>query len=273
MAVVTLRFNARTIGLATQVRLILPTGVLSPDTDFEKHYAEKNRLPVLWLLHGGSDNYSDWHNCTEVQVLADKYGYAVVMPDAQMSSYTNMAYGPEWQDYFTDELPEYIYSRFPISRERKDNFISGMSMGGGGALKLSLLDPERYSVCVPIASAVEIIKKYTSGAEGGPAGKFFADIYGHEDDPRALLGSDDDCYWLLERNVREGKPMPKFEFCVGLDDFTRDGNVDFRKYAEDLGVHIDWYEEPGGHNWDSWNAYIPKVFEYISRCRREEGLE
>ena len=98
-----------------------------------------DRWKVLWLLHGGSDNYADWHDCTPVQVLADKYNYAVVMPDAQTSSYAIMAYGPNWLDYFRTELPEYIYSHFPISRRREDNFISGMSMGGGGALKLSLL--------------------------------------------------------------------------------------------------------------------------------------
>ena len=124
MAVMTMRFNSRILGLATAVRIIFPTGVAPQDgkLDFAAGYAAKKPLPVLWLLHGGSDNYADWHNCTLVQLLADQYGYAVVMPDAQTSSYANMAYGPRWLDYFTDELPEYIYSHFNLSRERKDNF-------------------------------------------------------------------------------------------------------------------------------------------------------
>ena len=154
MAVMTLRFNPKTIGLATQVRIILPTGVHQPDTDFRKLYGEKKPLPVLWLLHGGSDNYADWHDCTPVQVLADKYSYAVVMPDAQTSSYANMAYGPNWLDYFRTELPEYIYTHFPVSRRREDNFISGMSMGGGGAYLNALDHPELYGGVLDLYGAL-----------------------------------------------------------------------------------------------------------------------
>ena len=62
MAVMTLRFNPKTIGLATQVRIIIPTGVHPQDADFEKIYSGKKELPVLWLLHGGSDNYADWND-------------------------------------------------------------------------------------------------------------------------------------------------------------------------------------------------------------------
>ena len=162
MAVMTLRFNPGTIGLATQVRIIIPTGVHAQDTDFNELYSSKKPLPVLWLLHGGSDNYADWHDCTTVQVLADKYNYAVVMPDAQMSSYANMAHGPNWLDYFRTELPEYIYTHFPISRKREDNFISGMSMGGAGALKLSL-----YSGVLRAC-----------GLARGPIGEWFTTFWG-----------------------------------------------------------------------------------------------
>ena len=97
MAVLTSRFNSRKLSLSTAVRIILPTG-FAPDSDYQTYYQEKEPLPVLWLLHGGSDNYTDWHSCTLVQLLAEQYGYAVVMPDAQLSSYANMAYGPKWLD-------------------------------------------------------------------------------------------------------------------------------------------------------------------------------
>ena len=273
MAVMTLRFNPGTIGLATQVRIIIPTGVHAQDTDFKELYSSKKPLPVLWLLHGGADNYADWHDCTTVQVLADKYNYAVVMPDAQMSSYANMAHGPNWLDYFRTELPEYIYSHFPISRKREDNFISGMSMGGAGALKLSLLDPARYSVCVAISSGVEVVRNYAAGVGRATIHTYFHNIYGHEDDPKGVLGTDEDIYWLLEQNVKNGVDLPKYEFCVGLEDFTREGNLEFHRFAESLGVDIPWYEEHGMHDWDSWNIYIPKVFEFIKKCRVEAGIE
>lgn len=282
MAVLTLKFNSRKVGLATSVRMIIPTSFpRTPDPDFAKMYAEKGLMPVLWLLHGGSDNYSDWHNCTLVQLLAEKYNYAVVMPDAQVSSYANMAYGPNWQDYFTDELPEYIASRFPISRKREDNFISGMSMGGSGTVKLALLHPERYSVAVPLASAVEVARRYAEGRwdriPGGPPkdGKpsMYNDTFGLDHNPTAVLGTDDDCFYLLKRDLDEGRELPKFLFCQGTEDHTYNGNVEYREYAKTLGVNFDWCEAPGVHDWNSWNLYLPKAFEYIHKCRVEAGLE
>ena len=282
MAVLTIHFNSKTLGLATAARLILPSGVKrSEKPDYAALYAEKKLLPVLWLLHGGSDNYTDWHNCTKVQLFAEEYGYAVVMPDAQQSSYANMAYGPNWLDFYLDELPEYMYSRFPLSRAREDNFISGMSMGGFGTVKLALLQPERFSVAVPLASAVEVARRYAEGRwdriPGGPPKdgrpSAFNDIYGCDDDPSAVLGTREDCYGLLKKAVDEGKTLPRFLHCQGTEDHTYNGNVEYREYAESLGVHLDWIEAPGYHDWASWNLYLPEVFKYIKKCRQEAGIE
>ena len=133
-----------------------------------------------------------------------------------------MAYGPRWLDYFTQELPEYIYQRFPFSRERKDNFISGMSMGCSGTVKLALLQPERFSVAVPIASAVEVARRYAEGRwdrvpggapkDGKPS--VFNDIYGCDDNPSAILGTNEDCFYLLKKNVSIKFPMFN---CVSTD--------------------------------------------------------
>ena len=148
-----------------------------------------------------------------------------------------------------------------------------MSMGGAGALKFAMLNPERYSVCVPISSGVEVVPNYAAGTGRATSNPFFENIYGHEDDHAGILKTEEDIYWQLEKNVKNGVELPKLEFCVGLEDFTRNGNLDFYHFAESLGVHIDWYEEHGIHDWNSWNIYIPKVFEFIQECRKEAGLE
>jgi len=280
---ISLRFVPRkTIGLATMVRIIVPNGNPAPGQSYADYYGSKPKMPVLWLLHGGSDNYSDWNNCTLVELYAEKYGYAVVMPDAQTSSYANMAYGgPRWLDYFRDELPDYLRRIFPFSEKREDNFISGMSMGGAGTVKLALLNPERYSVAVPIASAVEVAKRYSEGRwdripGGGPKdGKpsQFDAIYGCDHDPKAILGTNEDCFYLLKKNLEEGIELPKFCFCQGTEDHTYNGNVEYRAYAKSLGFEYDWVEAPGVHDWNSWNLYLPKAFEYIHKCRVEAGIE
>ena len=278
MAVLTIHYNSKILRLATAARIVIPSTITGDKTpDYEARYREKGRLPVLWLLHGGSDNYTDWGNYTKVQYYADQYGYAVVMPDAQTSSYANMAYGPDWLDFYLTELPEYMYSRFPLSRERRDNFISGMSMGGFGTVKLALLQPERFLAAVPLASAVEVAKRYAEGRwdrvpggapkDGKPS--LFNDIYGCDDHPEQVLGTREDCYALLKKDVEEGKELPRFLFCQGTEDHTYEGNVEYRKYAETLGVRFEWLEAPGRHDWDSWNLYLPEVFRFIDKCRKE----
>jgi putative tributyrin esterase len=282
MAVITLHFYPKKLGIATAVRILIPRqrvpeaeALLDEIVDekaevFEAYFAKKGKLPVLWLLHGGSDNYADWHNNTIVQQLCDKYGYAVVMPDAQNSSYSNMAHGPDWFDYFTQELPDYLYSRFPFSRKREDNFISGMSMGGQGTFKIALKYPERFSVAVPIASGVDVVNNYAA-LKAGEKGHYsmFAITYGCEDDPSKALGGPEDNFAQLKRDIEAGKELPRMMQAQGTEDFTYDGNRRFNEYARSLGVDIKWIEAPGKHDWQSWNLYIPKVFEFIAECRGE----
>ena len=280
MTDLTFRFESQITGLSTAARILIPNGK-AQGNHYQEHYGQKGKMPVLWLLHGGSDYYGDWHNNTQVQLLSEKYGYAVVMPDAQQSSYANMAYGPRWLDYFRFELPEIIYSHFPFSRKREDNFISGMSMGGSGTVKLALLDPQRFSVAVPMASAVEVARRYAERrwdrVPGGPPkdGKpsLFNDIYGMDDHPEGILGTEEDCFYQLKRNVEEGNLLPNFLFCQGTEDHTYNGNCEYRAYAESLGVELNWREAPGIHDWNSWNLYLPDVFAFIRKCRQEAGLE
>ncbi len=269
MAVISLKFNSEILGFATTVRILIPTG-WAKESDYQKFYEEKEKLPVLWLLHGGSDNYADWHDCTTVQLLADDYQIAVVMPDAQNSSYSNMAYGPDWFDYITQELPEYIYRRFPISDERNKNFISGMSMGGFGTLKIALRYPERFLAACPIASAVQLTEQYVHHTtdERKWFGKEFEKIFGHFDHPEELIGSEEDCYWLLDQALKENKHLPAFMMAQGTEDFTYEGNKKFYNYATSKGVPIKWVEAPGIHDWKSWNIYIPQVFAFIDEQRR-----
>ncbi|MDE6815868.1 MAG: esterase family protein [Lachnospiraceae bacterium] len=268
MAVFTCRFDSKALGFGTAFRMILPIPFVD-GKKYQEHYEKKEKLPVLWLLHGGSDNYADWHDCTLVQLLADEYGIAVVMPDAQNGSYANMAYGPDWFTYLSEEFMEFVYQRFPVSRERKDNFISGMSMGGLGTFKMALRFPERFAAACPIASAVDLMYEYVHH-DTDPReffGREFEKIFGHFENPQELIGSVEDCYALLDQDIAEGRKLPAMMMAQGTEDFTYKGNKRFYEYASKKGVSIEWIEEPGVHDWKSWNLYLPKVFEFIGKVR------
>ena len=94
-------------------------------------------LPVLYLLHGLSDNHSCWLRRTAVDRYAEEYGIAVVMPEVQRSFYCDMAHGPAYFTYIADELPQICQRLFRLSDKREDTFIAGNSM-----VKLEALDVE-----------------------------------------------------------------------------------------------------------------------------------
>ena len=132
MALATLNFESQFLNGNTTVSIILPdkTRDVSPDA----FYGSGQKYPVLWLLHGTFGDHSDWVRKSMVEIYAREQDLVVVMPSALNSDYSNwdqcmMGYG--MFDYLTQELMPVVYNWFPVSDRREDNFIAGLSMGGG----------------------------------------------------------------------------------------------------------------------------------------------
>ena len=83
-----------------------------------------DKHPTLWLLHGASDNHTIWQRRTSIERYAAPLGLAVVMPNAHLSSYADMAHGGKYYTYISQELPEKMRAMFPLSDKREDNFIA-----------------------------------------------------------------------------------------------------------------------------------------------------
>ena len=256
MALITCHFRPSGLGISTAMNVLIPLEFSNEEQQSSK------RFPVLWLLHGGSGFYGDWLRFSEIEKYSNKYGIAVVMPDAQNSSYTDMAFGPKWLTYFIEELPKYIYSHFPISDRREDNFVSGMSMGGLGTINIGLACPKQYAAIAPMGSAVGIPQKYASGkVEMDWIDKFQIAVYGQ--DRQAILGGPNDCYARVKTLVESGVDLPKMLFCVGRNDFTYTDNVDYCRYLRQLGLKTEWIESDEGHTSEAWNDFLPKVFDWL----------
>ena len=93
MAYLRCDFHAEKIGVQTSMIVILPdAGALS-------------EAPVIWLLHGLTDNCTGWTRYTSIERYARKYGTAVVMPEVQRSFYTDMVLGQQYFQFVLEELP------------------------------------------------------------------------------------------------------------------------------------------------------------------------
>ncbi len=247
MARLEINMESTVLGFNTGINVIIP----------QPSFMDR-RLPVLFLLHGGGGNESDWLRFSRIEELAEKKKIIVVCPTGQNSSYSNMAFGPRWFDYLTQELYDFVHAVFPASAKYEENFIAGLSMGGYGALKAALRCPEKYSHAASLSGAANIVQQYVED-------KFVAKldgypIFGEKDQ---AIGGENDLFALAENLKKSGKQMPKVYSACGTEDFTYEGNAQLRDHMLRLGYNLTWVEGPGAHTWDFWNAYIEKVLVWL----------
>ena len=143
MAFLNVYFFSEVLGKQVQMNVILPQrsrGQIGLDSIGDK----VETYPTLYLLHGMSDDHTIWERRTSIERYASEKGIAVVMPDGDLSWYTDMKHGQNYFTFMADELPAVCRDFFPkMSPRREDTFVAGLSMGGYGAFKLGLRCPER----------------------------------------------------------------------------------------------------------------------------------
>ena len=139
MACIRMSLRSRVLDVDTVVNVVIPYD----------HFDREGRLKpftrTLYLLHGLRQNADAWQRMSSAERIANYYGYALIMPDAQRSFYTDMAHGPRFFTYLTEELPEIMQAMFKIPADPAHTYVGGLSMGGYGALKCALQRPDLYA--------------------------------------------------------------------------------------------------------------------------------
>ena len=220
---------------------------------------------ILWLLHGASDDYSIWHRRTSIERYADDYGIAVVMPDVEISKYLNIAHGGRFYDYVAKELPGVMHSFFGFSLSREDNMICGLSMGGEGALKIGLANPEQYSVigCLSAGMQNRPIPADTSAIDHD-RDRYSYMIF----DGMKMEGSVQDMEGSVRRIIAEKLPVPRVYHTIGSSDFLLEAahrTRDLFRSFEGNPFDYSWTEDDGAHTWDYWDNHIQAFLAYAMR--------
>jgi len=232
----------------TEVGVILP----------ERH-GDCKEYPVLWLLHGATGNFSDWWRHSSIELYAEKYGIAVVMPSADNSFYANIPTG-RYYSYIADELPEKLGAMFPISLKREKNIVGGLSMGGHGAYKFGLTSPEQYAgVCIlSSGNFVEL----GDAPQDSPHAQIHKYVFGTTRISE-LAGTEHDIKYLAEQAAQSGNPLPKLFVCCGTEDGGfANAKGTFQYLTETLGFEGEWHEGPGIHDWLFWGGMLPKMMSW-----------
>ncbi|MDG2397110.1 MAG: alpha/beta hydrolase-fold protein, partial [Flavobacteriaceae bacterium] len=137
--------------------------------------------PVLYLLHGYTDDHTGWIQFGEVKHITDKAiseGKAtpmiIVMPDADTNipGYFNTIDNSwRYEDFFFDELMLYVENLYRIKKEKRYRAISGLSMGGGGTMVYALHRPDLFTAACPLSAwlgplSIEELKKSLNNNKG-----------------------------------------------------------------------------------------------------------
>ena len=235
--------------------------VLVPQRPPEALGTPFRKYPVLPLLHGLSDDHTAWMHWSSIERYVETYHLAVVMPAVHNSWYTDMVHGGKYFTFLTEEVPAVTRDLFPLSAERSDNFVAGVSMGGYGAFKLALSCPEKYAAAASLSGALdmgETVKEHDDPENPAWLAKM-RDIFGDLD---KFPGSQHDLFALAQKVSRSNVRPRLFQYC-GTEDFLYADNLRFRDFIRPLGYDYTYEETPGDHTWGYWDMMIQKVLAWL----------
>ncbi|MCI8307308.1 MAG: hypothetical protein HFH14_04590 [Lachnospiraceae bacterium] len=251
MCTVTIQFESEVLKGRTKVNVVMPS--INYDT----------KLKTLYLLHGGDGSADDWLNCSQAHSIASEHGFAVIMPEVGGESfYCDMHEGADYFTYIDTELMDKMQMMFPLSDNREDRFVAGLSMGGYGAVTWGLRRPDKFAAIGNFSGASDIVKLFAT--PGGPFTKEQLDekvmrIWGGID---KLRGSEYDTIHMLAQVGKNPSMYPDIFAGVGTDDFVYGAVRDYVDAAGRYGVNVRYEEMPGGHEWKVWNEMLKRFVNY-----------
>ena len=256
MALIHMHLYSNALGSADEVNIILPENARSglPTGNPTETYK------TLWLLHGLNGDHNSWLRETAIERYVKKYRIAVVMPNVNRSWYTDTVDRVKYFTYITEELPKILRSYFKgMSDKREDNYIAGLSMGGYGAVKAALTYPENYAAFASLSGSLDITRRGRSINIPEWRRVFKADLVSGEE----LDNTPNDLFWLAEKNIQEGKDLPRYYQWCGTEDELIKVNRRFHDHLVKLGFDHVCEEGPGDHSWPWWDEHIHDVLRFM----------
>jgi putative tributyrin esterase len=216
------------------------------------------KLPVVYLLHGGGGGFRDWTNDSDVAQFADQ-GLILVTPEGESSYYTNAVDPPQdrYEDYVVNDLVADVESRFPAATGRSNRAIVGVSMGGFGAVNLALRHPAMFAFAGGLSTAIDVPRRPFS-IRRLQQSRHYDSIFG-------AAGSQtrrDNDPFALARSVDPEK-APYFFLTCGDQEGLLPANHDFAALLAHRHFRYGFRETHGGHDWTQWNEELPSLFESL----------
>lgn len=260
-----LSFPSKILGRDVKYSIYLPP-------DYEK---SARQYPVVYLLHGATDDETTWIRLGQVNSAADRViasgqipPMIIVMPDAGLTWYINDYQNKaRYEDMFIQEFIPYVDKTYRTQTEKQYRGISGLSMGGYGSLIMAMRHPDLFTACAAFSSAVRTDEEWTTIDEKKYE-KYYAEVFSPQLHGKARLND----HYKKYNPLHQAKTLPEetlkdvhWYIDCGDDDFLYRGNSALHIILRDRNIPHEYRVRDGGHNWTYWRTGIVDGLKFIGK--------
>jgi S-formylglutathione hydrolase FrmB len=224
------------------------------------NYTSGKSLRVLYLLHGFSDSFNAWltkplPDKQLVSKMADKYNLIIVCPDGGFGSWyldSPEAKDFQFETFIINELIPEVDKKYKTISSREGRLISGLSMGGHGALYLAGRNSDKFIAAGSIAGALDLAA--IARDRQGDIQNWFVKLLGNPSQQAERYNA----HSVMHMTDKLKASGLKLIIDCGTSDFLYETNKAFHQKMLQEGVPHEYTERPGEHNW----LYFANSLEY-----------
>lgn len=252
--------------ICAQERMVIPSSHLKTNDTLlvftPEGYRPDKTYPTLYLLHGWSGNYGNWSARVPLQKVCNAFGFIIVCPDGFYNSwYLNSSdpNGMQWRQFFDKELYPLIQERYRTVPD--SSFISGLSMGGQGALNIFIDDPSRFRAAGSMSGVMDLRQTSLAQSELSKVlGPFTPE------NPRFYTESAINRIEKLQGNSK------LLVITCGYDDVYCAHSEELAQKCRKLKIPHALALTPGNHSWKYWEFALDLHLTLFSRILKGEHL-
>ena len=244
----------------------LKAAVTTPST----YPTSQDRYPVIYLLHGGSGSYSDWHKKVTqkglVNQLAETYNVVIVTPGVGPASYyydSPLLDSVQYETYMIQELIPLIDTQYRTLAQKESRAITGLSMGGHGAITLAAKHPELFVAAGSMSGVMNIDTDlwkvgddFRNLRKKGQLEMLGAINYkAPQFNPYTAVG-------LVDQLKDQGIAVI---IDCGVDDFLIETNRQMHGLLLEKKIAHEYIERLGAHTWTYWTEAVPIQFSFLNK--------
>jgi S-formylglutathione hydrolase FrmB len=243
--------------------------------DYDAKSSTTQRYPVLYFLHGLGQNEQTLFSTGGWSVIDDLRrqnkisDFLVVAPEGKRTFYINSPGNTlRYSDFFLQEFIPAIERKYRVRPGRKNRGITGVSMGGYGALRFAFAHPEMFSAASAQSAAIitQTPQELSSaGRSGTPLGRLMGPAFGEP--INVAHWNENNVFVLATKNRSALRSLAIYFNCGDQDDFGfEDGAAALHKQLQAEGLKHEYHSYPGDHSLTYFLSHMGEVMEFHSRA-------